>query len=373
MSRMNRAFAVLALASALVLANPPAGTFAQDGIQIAGKARQGVSFASSLSTPDTGSFGTGTSLDLDFRGQKGSASISFAGSLSMLSGRDVQAMWGSFLLDPGKVFGVLITPDFDPTLASPRTAGILKLRELAIGLEQGPFSFETGYTLANWGQGKAFSPADFFADIDYSSGQPERRSRVLFRASCFPGPLSRIDIVAAPEILSPGIVAARAYGLVAETLALGASIGYKSSFSSPSPSILGGIELGFDLPWFSPYGEAALRLPLEGSPQFSDIEASFMAGATAKLGSLTFLGEYSYESQGAAKHRIFGLASYPFDEWLSLSLPLSLYPDTGALSLGFTLSAADLWGLDIASSAFVSRDGTGNWSMSLSSQLAIGF
>jgi hypothetical protein len=370
---MNRAFAALALAGAWGLAFPLAGTFAQDGVQIAGKARQSAAFASSISTPGAGSFGTGTSLDLDFRGQKGPASISVAGSLSLLSGREAQALWGSFILDPGKVFGVLITPDFDPSLPAPRIAGILKLRELAIGLEQGPFSFETGYTLANWGQGKAFSPADFFADIDYSTGQPERRSKVLFRASFFPGPLSRIDIVATPEILGPGIVAARAYGLVADTLALGASIGYKSGFSSSSPSIMGGIELGFDLPWFSPYGEAALRLPLDGSPQFSAIEASVMTGATAKLGSLTFLAEYSYEAQGAAKHRIFGLASYPFDEWLSLSLPLSLFPDTGGLSFGLTLAAADLWGLDIASAALVSRDGTGDWSMSFSSQLAIGF
>ena len=373
MNRTIRAFAALALAAACVLANPPPHAYAQDGIQVAVKARQSASFASSLSAPCLGRFGTGTSLDFDFSGQKGPASTSVAGSLSLLSGGEAQALWGSLVLDPGKVFGVLLAPDFDPGLAAPQSASILSLRELSISLEQGPFSFETGYTLANWGQGKAFSPADYFADIDYSSGRPERRSKVLFRASFFPGSLSRIDIVAAPEILSPGIIAARAYGLVTDTLALGASIGYKTGVPGTSSSVLGGLELGFDLPWFSPYGEAALRLPLDGSPQFSEIKSSFMAGAVAKLGSLTLLGEYSYEPQGSARHRIFGLASYPLDEWLSLSVPLSLYPDAGALSFGLTLAAADLWGLDIASAALFSKDGIGNWSMALSSQLSVGF
>lgn len=377
MKRPSRAIAAFAATAALFSVVLLREASAESSFGVGGLVKQGASFRTGIFPWSGGILGSSTSLDLDMSGSKEDTAFSASGSLSLLSGAESRALWGSMALDPGSAFAIISNPVFDPGDSPPAPAPdamfVLKLRQVSVSWNPGSLSLESGYTTANWGQGKAFSPADFFAEIDIASGQPERRSKLLFRASWFPGPLSRIDLVASPQIHGPALAAARGYGLAGDTLALGISAGYQAPYSGEPSFALSGFEASLDLPWFSPYLEAAFRLPMDGSLDLGELQATFMAGSTAKIGSLHLLGEWLWKISPAPDFSVFALATYPFDEWISLAAPLSFDPDTGALSAGLALSAAELWGLDFSIGAQGAKDGTGRWTLGFSLQMQTRF
>ncbi len=180
----------------------------------------------------------------------------------------------------GFALGRLLPPDGARLRRGGRGAGMPRpprLDELALAWDIGPFAFEAGKTIANWGVGKAFSPADFFAEFDYSSGTPSRRSSLLARATWFAGATSRVDLVYAPYAASANalagdagsggavpsatptsaIIAARAYATAFDSLAFALAAGFRGAAESSPASLLGALEATFDLPFVSPYGEAS--------------------------------------------------------------------------------------------------------------------
>jgi len=305
--------------------------------------------ASGSLDPASGSAEAGscTSLSLSFEAGNSEADPAEASSsaktdveaavkLSVLSGREAKLLWASLKAHPSRAFGSFTYPVFDAAAQAPQLLTVASIESLALRWSGGVFGAEAGMTTVNWGVGKAFSPADFFADIDYSEDKPRRLSRLLGRFSWFPSATDRVDFVVDPVGPDGTTLASRAYGQVGDAAACGMALGLRFP-SGASPLLLGALDFSLDLPFASPYGEAVVKLPLD-APASPAFEA--MGGFSTCLGDLVLMGEYLYSPDAMPAHSIFASASLPLDEWTALSLGLSLLPEFGAGSgsLGIELS-----------------------------------
>ncbi|HWR12996.1 MAG TPA: hypothetical protein VN445_14325 [Rectinemataceae bacterium] len=344
---------------------------------ISGQVQQTASVATALSGAASFSGGAATSLSLALDARRASASLRASLHFSILYGNEAAALWTSLAASPSAGSSLLMAPAFDATAAAPECIALLALDELALTWDIGPFSFEAGKTIANWGVGKAFSPADFFAEFDYSSGSPTRRSGLLARATWFAGATSRVDLVYAPyaasanalagaassaasgAIPTSAIIAARAYATAFDSLAFALAAGARGAAGRSPASLLGALEVTFDLPFVSPYGEASIAAALDGSKA---IAYSLLGGGQARIGDASLLAEYLYSPQAAAAHSFFALAGLPIDEWISISAPLLYYPESGALTVAASLAASDIAGLSLAITATASRSSLQAWS-----------
>lgn len=324
-----------------------------------GWASQTASLKSPLSGGISVTGGATTSLNLGLDARTGNASFEATGHVSLLHGNDAATQWLSILANPSAASTLFASPAFDPAQQAPESLFLLALDSASLGWHLGRFDFEAGKTFANWGLGKAFSPADFTAEFDYSGAAPSRRAKLLARATWFPGATSRVDLVYDPRAARGATVAARAYATMPGSLAFSLAAGYRDASGSSPRRLLGGFDLSFDIPFVSPCVEAGFELDLDGSQAFS---YSLMAGATAKPGDVTLLGEYLFSPDAANPHTLYFTAAYPFDQWISASVPFLFHPASGALTAGLTLSARDLAGLSLGISAAASRSASGDWS-----------
>ena len=382
-----RSAAVLLVALAALAAAPGAGAQAAasasganlaDEATISGQVRQTASVATALSGVAAFSGGAATSLSLALDASRDSASLRASLHFSILYGDEAAALWTTLGASPSAGSSLLMAPAFDAAAAAPECLALLALDELALAWDIGPFAFEAGKTIANWGVGKAFSPADFFAEFDYSSGTPSRRSSLLARATWFAGATSRLDLVYAPYAASvnalagaagssaaPGaiptsaIVAARAYATAFDSLAFALAAGIRGATGSLPTSLLGALEATFDLPFVSPYGEASVAAALDGTKA---IAYSLLGGGQARIGDASLLAEYLYSPQAVAAHSVFAQAGLPIDEWISISAPLLYYPESGALTVAASFAASDIAGLSLAITASASRSNLQTWS-----------
>ena len=336
---------------------------AADGITLSGRAQQTASAAAPFSGGLSISGGAATSIALVLEARRGSASLRASGHFSLLYGDEAAGLWTSLIAYPDGALSLLMVPAFDSLSAAPETAALLALDEASLSWDIGPFAFEAGKTYANWGVGRAFSPADFSAEFDYSSGSPARRSKLITRATWFAGATSRIDLVCDPYAVAGATLAARAYATAFDALAGSVAAGIREAAGSSPRSFLAAVETSFDLSFVSPYAEAAFTLPLDGS---SPASYALLGGGMARVGDFTLLGEYLFTQAAATKHSIFGQASLPIDEWLSFSLPLLYYPESGALTSGLTLTASDIAGLTLGISATATRSASPSWSGKIS-------
>lgn len=334
-----------------------------EGATLSGRLRQSASAYSPIAGGLSVSGGAATSLSLSIEANRGSAALRATVLLSLLYGDDAAAQWASLAASPETADLVLMAPAFDASLPAPEAAILLSLSELALRWDSGAFAFAAGKTYANWGVGKAFSPADFFAEFDYSSGTPARRSKLIAGASWFPGETTRVDLVADPWAAAGAAAAARLYSTAFDTLAYAAALGFRAAAGSSPERLIGSAELSLDLPFASPYAEAALSLPLDGS---SGLSWSLMAGAAARLGDISLLAEYRLDPSDSERHAFFAQASLPVDEWVSLSAPVLYYPDSGTLSASLGVAISDVAGLDLGATASVSRLSSSSWSAKLS-------
>ncbi len=331
-------------------------------------------FFSGIYAPETGpSLGSAAELSLHFEGEKGQARSRASFRLALLQGIKARALWASLLALPDGSLGLLTAPAFDPGASVPDWLALCSLDELTLSWSGGAFAAEAGMGFANWGLGKAFSPADFFSEIDVSSATPRRKPSFLGRLSWFPGELWRFDLVASPEG-PPGIggnrgplAAARVYGLAGENLLLAASLGYKDP-DDASPRFLGALEASLDLGRLTPYLEAALSAPSQGilEGRLEDAEARLLAGLSAIFTRAAFSAEYLYSPASSEVHRLFGTAAFSPDEWnrLGASALVSLASGSGTASLGFESDA--LPGLSIGIWGSAARSTSQTWSLSLS-------
>lgn len=353
-----RGLAVLAMLST----TPICGAGTLDGLTISGQVRQSASVSAALPGLTAISGGAASTLALSLEAERESASVRASAHISILGGDEATLFWASALASPGKAVWLLAAPSFDPAAAVPTKMAILSLDELSLRWDTGQFAFEAGKTFANWGVGKAFSPADFFSEFDYSSGSPARLSKLLARATWFPGATSRVDIVCDPVAAEGATLAARAYATAFDSLAFALAAGLRDA-AGPSPRrVLGAIEASSDLPFVSPYGETSVTVPLDNPAAMS---WSFLAGGTTQLGGATILGEYLFSPEASVRHSLYAQAVLPLDDWIALSVPALCYPESGVLATGLTLAASGMAGLDWALYASANHSASGAWSGSL--------
>jgi len=173
-----------------------------------------------------------------------------------------------------------------------------------------------------------------------------------------------------PYAVAGGTLAARAYIAAFDSLAFSAAAGIRAAAGTSPQSFLGAIEAIVDLPFASPYGEAAVAFPLDGS---TAISYSLLGGGVTRIGDATILGEYLFSPVASVRHSIFAQIGAPIDEWVSLSLPALYYPESGILAAGITVSASDVAGLDFGLTASVNRSASQAWSGKLSLTARGGF
>ena len=361
--------AALFIAAALALGATPRAEAAGTAT-LSGHVQQSASVATPLSGAASLSGGAASTLTLALDASSGSASFRASAHFAILYGNEASALWSSLLLSPGKALSTLMTPAFDLSAAAPETIALFSLDELALRWDIGAFAFEAGKTYANWGVGKAFSPADFFAEFDYSSGSPTRLPKLMARATWFPSATSRVDLVYDPYAAAGATLAARAYSTAFDSLAFSAAAGLRAAAGTSPRSLLGAIEATLDLPFFSPYGEAAAAFPLDGS---TAISYSLLGGGMTRIGDATIIGEYLFSPVASVRHSVFAQIGAPIDEWISLSLPALYYPESGMLTAGITVSASDIEGLDFGLTAAASRSASQAWSGKLSLIARAGF
>jgi len=366
--RTGRRAALLLLALAALGATPRAE--AADGITLSGHAQQTASVATPFSGGPSFSGGAATGITLVLDARRDSASLRASMHFSILYGDEAENLWASLMASSVGANSLLMAPAFDPLSPAPQVIALFALDDAALSWDIGSFAFEAGKTYANWGVGRAFSPADFFAEFDYSSGTPARRSKLIARATWFTGATSRVDLVYDPFAASGSSFAVRAYATPFNSLACSVAAGFREAARSSPRNILGAFETSFDLLFVSPYAEAAFAMPLDGS---SAATFSFLGGGIVRAGDITLLGEYLFQPIAAIKHGIFAQASLPFDEWLSLSIPLLYYPESGALTSGAAFTASDIAGLTLGITATVNRSVSQSWSGKLTFQARTNF
>ncbi|PKL05994.1 MAG: hypothetical protein CVV53_06610 [Spirochaetae bacterium HGW-Spirochaetae-9] len=350
---------VLLLAALMAATGAAARAGAAEELALHGYVQQAASTMTPLSGNLSFKAGASTTLALTLDARHDSAALRVSLHFSILYGVESANQWASLLAFPDAAAFILMTPDFDPLAAAPDTVFLLALDDLALRWDLGSLAFEVGKTYANWGLGKAFSPADFFAEFDYASGAPARRSKFLGRATWFPGSTARIDLVCDPYAAEGPTLAARAYATAFDSLAFSAAAGLRDPVGSSSLTFLGALETTFDLPFVSPYGEAAILTPLD-DPAAADFH--LLGGAMARAGNLTMLGEYLFSPGAPVQHSVFAQASLPVDEWISLSAPLLYYPEPGSLSTGISLAVNGLEGFDLGMTALAARAASHSWS-----------
>lgn len=350
---------ILLLAALLAATGAAARAGATEELALRGHVQQSASATTPLSGGVSFEAGASTTLALTLDARHDSASLRASLHFSILYGVESANQWASLVAFPDAAAFILMTPDFDPLAAAPDTIFLLALDDLALRWDVGSFAFEVGKTYANWGLGKAFSPADFFAEFDYASGAPSRRSKFLGRATWFPGSTTRIDLVCDPYAVEGPTLAARAYATAFDSLAFSAAAGLRDTVGSSSFTFLGALEATLDLPFVSPYGEAAILAPLD-DPTAADFH--LLGGAMAKAGNLTMLGEYLFSPGASLRHSLFAQASLPVDDWTSLAAPFLYFPDQGSLSTGISLAASGLGGFDLSITALATRATSHSWS-----------
>lgn len=346
---------------AVLLANAPS-LACGDSIAFGGEIQQGLSGAVRFTEGASTALGAATSIRFRFRSDNESVTIRASGKLSLLYGNDAKNLWVLVSLNPSRSIGSFMNPAYSPSASTPEFITMMSISELSLTWSNANLLFEAGLAKTNWGLGKAFSPSDFFADFDYSSGTPERKPRLLAQASWFPNATTRLDFVADPTSQDGATLASRLYGLMFGTLAGGASVGIRAAANADPLRLLAACELIFDLPYLSPYGELRAVIPLDGTKLPS---ISALGGMTTRVGNAVIVGEYLYAQNETIQHKFFALASLSINEWTSLSLPAYYFPETSAFTSGIVLTLNDLAGITLSLSGSLAKSPSDPWTGAL--------
>jgi len=288
--------------------------------------------------------------------------------LSLLQGKEATDLWLALGLGGSGDDYLLTAPAFDATSTAPSAILALALEELALRGHSGTLSFEAGLSHANWGTGKAFSPADHFTDIDYSSGQPSHRSIILAKATWYPSPVSSLELVMAPYFRLGKAFALRGYTTLFDTATFAVSAGLREDTGSSTWLLLGGAEINIDLPYISFYGETAINLDPKNSWK---LDYSIMGGAETRIADVSLMGEYLFDLGGSPAHSIYTAAAWKIDEWLSLALPLYYTPSPESLSFGAALSASGFGAMEYLADLSWGKNAIGDWFMGFTLQAGL--
>jgi hypothetical protein len=361
----------VAFALAFFLLAPLSGVGAEDGLSLSTQVRTKASLYSTIASPSSFSIGSAAGLDFLLEGSRDRTSFRAGARLSLLQGNEAADLWLALGMPGARDDYLLMAPVFDSAVATPPSALLtLALEELALRSYAGPFSFEAGLSHANWGMGRAFSPADYFTDIDYSSGQPSRRPTLLGKATWYPGPVSSLELVLTPYSKFGQALALRGYTTIFDAVTMAVSAGLREAAGSSAGLLLGGVELSIDLSYLAPYGEAVFIL----DPGKSwNLQYSIMGGAETRIADLTLMGEYLFAPRKTAVHSIYAAAAWKIDEWFSLTLPLLYIPNPEHLSFGASLSASGFGAMEYRAGLSCEKSAGGDWLLGLSLQASLFF
>jgi hypothetical protein len=361
-----------ALAAAFFFLAPLFGAAAgegEEGVRVSSQVSTKASLYSQVAAPFSVSTGGAAGLEFLLEGFGEKSSFRAGARLSLLQGNEAAALWRSLGLPGARNDYLLMTPDFDPGASGPPSAIMaLALEELALRGYGGPFSFEAGLSQVNWGAGRAFSPADYFTDIDYSSGTVSRRPALIVKATWYPGPVSSLELVLTPYSRLGKALALRGYSTIFDTATIAVSAGLKEAPGSSVGLFLGAVEFSIDLPYVSPYGEGTVTLdPENGWKQ----EYSAMVGAETRIADLSLMGEYLFSPQGAAEHSVYAALAWKIDEWFSLAIPLLYVPSQENLSIGASLAASGSGSMQYEAGLSCEKKSGSDWFLGLVVQAAL--
>ncbi len=364
-----------ALAAAFFFLAPLFGAAAEEGvrreqsIRVSTQVNTKASLYSRVAAPFSVSTGGAAGLDFLLEGFGEKSSFRAGARLSLLQGNEAADLWRSLGLPGARNDYLLMTPAFDPGASGPPSAIMaLALEELALRGYAGSFSFEAGLSQVNWGAGKAFSPADYFTDIDYSSGTVSRRPALIAKATWYPGPVSSLELVLTPSSRLGKALAMRGYSTIFDAATIAVSAGLREAPGSSVGLLLGAAELSIDLPYISPYGEATITLdPGNAWKQ----EYSVMGGAETRIVDLSLMGEYLFSPQGTAEHSVYAALAWKIDEWFSLAIPLLYVPSLESLSLGASLAASGSGSIQYKAGLSCKKSSSSDWLLGLVVQAAL--
>ncbi|MBL8967051.1 MAG: hypothetical protein JNG85_08580, partial [Spirochaetaceae bacterium] len=184
-------------------------------------------------------------------------------------------------------------------------------------LRGGGFKATLGRQVLNFGKGRLFSPADLFAEAEYSPLAVSRRGTDALRLTAELGPLALAEAIAAPAgDPASGRYALRAAGFVAGA----ADCSVIGAWDGAEGTWIAGGDAKLDLPFAAVYGEAAAAFPLDSG------DAAYRAafGFDASYGDLVAAAEYRYDGAPAAEapygaHSLYAALSLGLSEYASLS------------------------------------------------------
>jgi hypothetical protein len=307
------------------------------------------------------SYGSATGLSLNAIYRDGGFSGRFSAGAELLAGSRSRELWLSatvaspgFLIIPGFTAGAL------PEGGSPDSLVVLRLDELSIEYGSGSLRLAGGRMAVNFGQGRAFSPADIFARFDRSGLMPRRQGVDIVELSAFPLPLADIRIVAKPSSLSfgAGSYAARVYSFLLDSDASSFSAAAGASWSGAEKSWILAPEARLDLDFASIYGEAAWRIPASAEAPSADsgyaptLPVNTMIGLDTSVAGATLIAEYGCYGMESNPHRAFASVSGRLGEFGACVASATWMPQASLFTAGLALTIQDLAGAELSAGIY---------------------
>ncbi|HTZ51360.1 MAG TPA: hypothetical protein VMF68_06865 [Spirochaetia bacterium] len=285
----------------------------------------------------TFSYGSSSTLGLDFEAGGGRARAEASIEAAVLTGASASLAWLVAATPYGRPDELLLP-------ASPGSGDVAlagRIRTAYGKLDLDWMAFTLGRQVVNYGRGTLWSPTDIFTELDLSGISPVRRGTDAMRATLPIGQTAGFDLVAAPTLAPEGgRYSARANALIADVLdaaVVAARDGADKGW------VFGGdfktdIEVGLT-------GEASYFQPDAGG--WGWVRAA--AGVDWSVGDFILAAEYYYNGGGGAAdllfpatHNAYASATWTPSELLQASLTVvaDIGQATGTATLLVRASAA---------------------------------
>lgn len=355
---MKKAFLTAAIALAAI-----ANSFSQE-ISFRLKLEQAASADFSMSYFTSIDFGGSSSASLALKMTQGAFSMEGSGSGTLLYGTNAENLLAAKALGKNQFLEIII-PDLSVITLD------LRLSTFFASFASENLKLEAGLSQINWGTGKVFSPADIFARYRRVGLSTEREADILLRAFWYSGPTSIAEAVFVPYLpyrheKSGLAFGARFYTALFDTIGAGLQAAWFSAHGLEPAAAVMAMEAQTDLWFFTPSLEAKLSIPFDAAqhPVWQ-----MMAGLTIPFGSVSAFAEYLYDAAGVFHHSVYASLSLKADEWITLSLPILLYPENGFFQGGVSTAGVQLLGAQMTCSALISHFAPGAFNIQFSAYL----
>lgn len=334
------------------------------------KLEQAVINDFSLSQFNAMNLGSTTSANLAFRMIHDRFSLEGSGSATLLYGTSAQNLFAASALGKNQFLEVIF-PAVSGHDQTPSLALDFRLAAFFTSFASDNFKFEAGLSPINWGTGKIFSPADLFARFRSIGLSAEREAEIMLRSLWYPSPTSVVEAVCIPYLPYPlekaGMaIGTRLYTVLFNTLGTGLQAAWYSAHGSEPARISAALESQTDLWFITPSIEAKLTIPLDNvqKPVWQ-----MMGGCSIPFNTVSAYAEYLYDPASATRHSIFASLSWKADEWITISMPVFVYPESGYFQSGLSISGVQVCAAELTCSAFLRHFSSENYNIQISTYL----